>query len=432
MPGVEEENMEGSTEDEVHTQVKLFTNLKDQKYHTPETPFSVPVNSGCTQLDVLLKSLLGSENEDDNATLDACAFDFLIEGEYLRTSLQEYVKAKSVSAETVLRIEYTLRQDAPELTQSLLHNDWVSSVDILKGKILSGSYDNTVKVWNTNGECLATIEGHTMAVRKVVWNGPDSFISASQDQTAVVWKYEEDGSCHAVHMCKGHTRSVDCLAVNSSGEKFASGSWDKMIKIWEAGVDTTAGNEDEAEAKRVCKTGEEKNLKQVRTPLQTYSGHKEPVSGLLWSDEHELMSCGWDHCIRLWDTVTGTNKHTITGNKVVLDISYSQQNNLLASGGADKFIRLFDVRASGDVVHKMLTSHDGWVSGVDWSPNNENLLVSGGYDCSVKLWDVRCVNEPLDTLGKHEDKVMCVLWKDPKYVMSGAADCRLNVYEYKV
>jgi len=427
MPGVEDA-VEG--EDEVHMQVKLFTHLKDQKYHTPETPFSVPAQSGCTELDNLLKSLLASDN--DNEALEGCEFDFLIEGEYLRTSLQDYATAKNVLAETVIRIEYTLRQDSPELSQSLLHNDWVSSVDIHNGKILTGSYDNTVKVWNTGGECLATIEGHTMAVRKVVWNKTDSFISASQDQTAIVWKYNpEDGSTQAVHMCKGHTRSVDCLAVNPAGDKFVSGSWDKMIKIWEAGVDTTAGNEDEADPKRICKK-EKENLKQVRTPLQTYSGHKEPVSGLLWSDEHELVSCGWDHCIRLWDATTATNKHTITGNKVVLSIAYSSTNNLLASGGADKFIRLFDARASGDVVHKMLTSHEGWVSSVDWSPNNENLLVSGSYDCSVKLWDIRCINEPLDSLGKHEDKVMCVLWTDPKYILSGAADCCLNIYEYKV
>jgi len=431
MPGVET-----GDEAEAHIQVKLFTQLSVKKYQTPETPFSVPASSACTELNGLLKSLLtATSNEED--TLDDVQFEFLIDGEYLRTSLQEYVSSKNVSSESTLRIEYTLRHETPELTQSLLHNDWVSSVDMVNGRIISGSYDNTVKIWNTDGECLSTIEGHTMAVRKIVWNMltngvPGSFISASQDQTAVVWKYNpEDNTSEAVHVCKGHTRSVDCLAVNPNGDKFASGSWDKMIKIWEAGVDASAGNEEETDAKRVCKK-EKESLKQIRTPLQTFSGHKEPVSCLLWTDEHELMSSGWDHCIRLWDTSTATNKHTLTGNKVVLSISYSSQNNLLVSGSADKFIRLFDVRTSGDVVLKMLTSHEGWVAGVDWSPNNDNLLVSGSYDCAVKLWDIRCTNEPVASLGKHEDKVMCVMWKDAKYVLSGAADCCLNIFEYKI
>jgi len=409
----------------------VIYNIGIKKYEIQETPFSVPAGSGCNELNDLLRSLLFSEN-DNNAT--DVVFDFLIEGEYLRTSIQEYVTSKNVSTESVIRIEYTLQQESPELSHSLLHNDWVSSVDIRNNNIITGSYDNTIKIWNTDGECLTSIEGHTMAVRKVVWNPlntvTESFISASQDQTAVIWEYNpEDHSSQCMHICKGHTKSVDCLAINPSCTKFASGSWDKMVKIWEAGIDSSACNEDESDPKRIC-TKEKDNLKQIRTPLLTLSGHKEPVSCLLWSDDHELISSGWDHCIRLWDVNTSSNKHTLTGNKVILSIAYSPNKHLVVSGNADKFVRLFDVRASGDVVHKILSSHDGWVAGVDWSPNNENLLVSGSYDCAVKLWDIRCTSEPLHTLGKHGDKVMCVSWKEPNYVLSGAADCCLNIYEY--
>jgi len=429
MPGVESEESEN---DIVHAQIKLFTNLKLEKYQTPETPFSLPITSGCSELNSLLLTLLSLPDQD------ALNFDFLVDGELLRSSIKEYLSSKNVTAESEVRIEYTVRQDPPELSQTFLHDDWVSSVDIQYGRIVTGSYDNTVKIWNTEGECLGSIEGHTMAVRKVIWNTPNkalptSFISASQDQTAVIWEYNpEDNTSRAIHVCKGHTRSVDCLATNPSGTRFASGSWDKMIKIWEASVDTSgAGAEQESDAKRQCKSLEKENLKQVRTPLETLSGHKEPVSCVLWNEDGELMSSGWDHCIRVWDANTSTNKHTMTGNKVVLGIAYSASNNLLAAGSADKFVRLFDARASGDVVHKMLTSHEGWVSCVDWSPVDQNILVSGSYDCSIRLWDIRCTSEPLNCLEKHEDKVMCLLWKDPKYILSGAADCTLHVNEYK-
>ena len=414
--------------DEVHVQVKLFTKIK--KYEIQETPFSIPAGSGCSELNDLLRSLLFSETDEFTYVV----FDFLTEGNYLRSTIQEYVSRTNISPETVISIEYILPEESPKQSQSLLHDDWISSVDISGDIILTGSYDNTISMWNTEGECLAAIEGHTMAVRNVIWNNQNtiegSFISASQDQSVLIWQYNPvDNSSNCARVCKGHTRSVDCLAIQPSFKKFASGSWDKMIKIWEAGVDLNASNEDEIDSKKVCKEGKS-NLKHIRTPLLTLAGHKEPVSCLLWNGDNELISSGWDHCIRLWDVDNATNKRTLTGNKVILSIAYSSDKHVLVSGSVDKFLRLWDVRASEAVVKNLLSSHDGWVSSVDWSPSNENLLVSGSYDCSVKLWDIRSTSEPIHNLDKHGDKVMCISWKQSKYILSGGADCNLHVYEY--
>ena len=41
------------------------------------------------------------------------------------------------------------------------------------------------------------------------------------------------------------------------------------------------------------------------------SGHTEAVSSIQWTSPDEIMSGGWDHCIRLWDVQTGVNKETL-------------------------------------------------------------------------------------------------------------------------
>ena len=57
---------------------------------------------------------------------------------------------------------------ARELAVCRGHEDWVSSVCVTKdGKIVSGSDDRTVRVWDMQGKELAVCRGHEDSVRSV-------------------------------------------------------------------------------------------------------------------------------------------------------------------------------------------------------------------------------------------------------------------------
>jgi len=66
------------------------------------------------------------------------------------------------------------------------------------------------------------------------------------------------------------------------------------------------------------------------------------------------------------------------------------------------------------MVQSTLTSHQGWVVAVSWSPDNEHQLLSGSYDSTVRLWDTRSPKVPLFTITAHEGKVLCLDWSLPK------------------
>ena len=69
------------------------------------------------------------------------------------------------------------------------HSAEVSSVAVLgPDRIVSGSWDNTVKIWNTDGECLKTLEGHSGYVYSVAILGPDRIVSGSVDNSVQLWK----------------------------------------------------------------------------------------------------------------------------------------------------------------------------------------------------------------------------------------------------
>jgi WD40 repeat protein len=75
----------------------------------------------------------------------------------------------------------------------------------------------------------------------------------------------------------------------------------------------------------------------------------------------------------------------------VWTLAISPDDRILASGGNDQTIRLWDLQ-TGDCL-RILGEHIGWVRSVIFSTNgqstNGQILFSGSDDRTIKLWDVQ-------------------------------------------
>ncbi|XP_076813698.1 ribosome biogenesis protein wdr12-like [Clavelina lepadiformis] len=420
-----------------HLQVKFHT--KQQRYKVGESPFSVLGSVSSSDLNEVIHKLLEEEERlDEDSDKSQVEFDFLVAGELLRSTLLEHIHDKGLSVESVLLVEYFEKENAPELELCLDHKDWMSGVQLDEDFILAGSYDCSVTVWDRKGdELVSSSVGHSEPVKDVAWikhsKGDEKyFLSGSQDQNIILWKYEPSLlKVKCLFRCKGHSKSVECLSVNRSGTKFVSGSWDCSIKLWTTSPDLEPGTKEVEEVEKLSSRKRQKVEKKGyhRTPKMTLCGHTEAVSGVSWLSEHEICSGSWDHTIRTWDLRTGEELSCLRGSKAITSLDYSNLSRMVATGNVDRHIRLWDPRSEeGAVVKSSLTSHQGWVTSVRWSPLSPHLLVSGSLDNVVKTWDTRSPKTPLYDLTSHTDKVMCVDWSQSETIASGGADNKIFLF----
>ena len=104
----------------------------------------------------------------------------------------------------------------------------VFSVFAHNNTIISGSGDNSIKIWDIkSGQCINTLNGHTHAVISVF--AINKFIISGSDDNSIKICDIKSGQC--INTLNGHTDTV--WSVCTIGNKIISCSSDKTIKIHE-------------------------------------------------------------------------------------------------------------------------------------------------------------------------------------------------------
>jgi hypothetical protein len=199
------------------------------------------------------------------------------------------------------------------------HTDFVSAVAVSPdGRfIVSGSWDQTVKVWDAqSGALLRSLGGHTGPVHAVAVSPDERFIiSGSWDQTVKVWDAQSGALLRSLG---GHTGPVLAVAVSSDGRFLVSGLGDGTVKVWDA------------------QNGE---------LLCSLKGHTGQVNTVAVSpDGRFLVSGSEDHTIRAWNLQRRDKGQVLFWNDAAIaSLALSRDGCLLTCGDEAGRMWIFDV-----------------------------------------------------------------------------------------
>ncbi len=129
-------------------------------------------------------------------------------------------------------------------------------------------------------------------------------------------------------------------------------------------------------------------------------------------------------------------KATLEGPVAVTALAISPDGNLLAAGGDDGVIRLWDPQA-GQLLQSW-AGHEGSVEALAISPDG-TFLVSGGADKTVRVWDLATLGDPAlspgDVLARlqlqgHTGLINSVaISPDGRWIASGSADRTIRLWQ---
>jgi WD40 repeat protein len=292
------------------------------------------------------------------------------------------------------------------------------------GKLLAvGGYQEVQLIDSASGKPLATLTGHADYVRSIAFSPDGNLLSAAggppqRGGEIKIWDVSsfvapglspESAALKVgatpLNTLLGHKDCIYSVAWSPDGKLLASGSYDKMVKLWDAA------------------TGQEvKNLQD----------HIDAVFAVAFSPDGKYLASGsQDRGVKIWDIASGQRLYTLSdATDGLTSIAYSPSGKQIAAAGYDKTIYVWQVgETNGHLLRSLIADEDS-ILALAWAPDGKSLITSSA-DGSIRFRDAATL-DPLGVIAHQSDWVQALaISPDGTRVAAGRFNGTLSLYDVK-
>jgi WD40 repeat protein len=225
------------------------------------------------------------------------------------------------------------------------------------GQLLAaGGKDGNLKVWDiVSGQQRADLVGHADSVSTCAWLTNKVLVSAGTEGYVHVW---EPDVPRCVRQHKPHQQHISQILLNANRDWYATASWDRTVKLWNA---------------------------QHRQRFSIPEGAQAVTCLALSTDASVLAVAYWDGVIKLLSMQTGEQIDEFPAHdESLIGCTFVADSKFLVTADQQGRLRAWDMQQMG--VTRYLNRHDGEIYAVEYTPDNLQVL-SVAYDGHLKIWD---------------------------------------------
>jgi WD40 repeat protein len=298
------------------------------------------------------------------------------------------------------------------------HDDLVTSLDFNEdGRyLISGSFDNTARVWEAvSGQEVARMTHDSFVLIVNFLFDENKVVSRTATNFAWIW----DWTARKNNVIMDQGSLIPALAFSPTGDHLISGSYDSIARTWNVS------------------NGEEMAQKE----------HDFYVESVAFSSINEYVLSAGGNTVYVWDPQTGEEFSHVSRNGQVRVLALSPDDSMFASGVCEELDQNNFCAHGVAYISETLTgkdfaklTHKAGVYSLAFSPDG-SLLASGGCDergsngiCRNGSTRIMDTNTGIEVASiTHGSTVRAVEFtSDGRYLISGSEDRTASVWDVSV